>query len=290
MAANLQPKSAERILYRSFLILTLTATGMATLLALLPPAGHDQIWFLLMADRWLGAAHSPGAPLYGPQLFDSNPPAIIWLSALPILLARALHVSSTFAAKLLTILSESSASLLSLYFLRRARPIRARYEPLALLVAAFILFYLAPARDFGQRDQILSFLTLPYILAAALDPAIHRLTFPRCIAALMAATGICLKPHHSLVIIAVEATLLLVPNRFSPRRDQMTQGFSLGSHTPVLKEGAGSLRPQPQVSPPHRLLRPEPILITLLGLLYLAAIHRLTPLYFSLALPTLRDT
>jgi len=287
-AENAQPKSAETILYRIFLLLTLAATGMATLLALLPAPGHDQIWFLLMAQRWIGAAHTEGTQIYGPQIFDSNPPLIVWLSALPILLARALHLSTTFAAKLLVILAESSASLLSLHFLRRARPLRARYELLALLVAAFILFYLAPARDFGQRDHILSFLVLPYLIAAALDPRANRLTLPRCMAGILAAVGICLKPHQALVIVAVELALLLFPNIFSSLHDQVPQGFSLGSHTPISK--AGALAPGPWPTRIRRLLRPEPLLIALLGLTYLAAIHHLTPLYFSLTLPILRDT
>ena len=69
---------------------------MALLLAFLPAAGHDQLWFLLMAQRWLH-----GATLYGPQAFDSNPPLIIWLSALPVAMAAAPRLAATFWAKLL---------------------------------------------------------------------------------------------------------------------------------------------------------------------------------------------
>jgi hypothetical protein len=318
MPSNVQSKSAEHGLHRIFLLLTACAAGMATLLALLPAAGHDQLWFLLMAHRWL-----QGSQLYGPQVFDSNPPGIVWLSAIPILLAHALRLPITIAAKLVVILAESSASLLSLHFLRYARGIKARYELLALLFAAFLLFYLAPARDFGQRDHILSFLVLPYILAATVDPKQHRLTLARCLAGITAATGICLKPHHALVILAVELALLLnrapqglkpdkarvpqdlkpgkaqvpqglkpgkaqVPQGLKPDKARVPQGFSLGSHGLDKEEGA--LAPVLWPTRLRRLLRPEPILIALLGLLYLAAIHRLTPLYFTLALPTLHDT
>jgi hypothetical protein len=260
---TIQTSPAQLALRRIFLILTLCAAGMATLLALLPAPGHDQLWFLLMAHRWLA-----GAQIYGPQAFDSNPPGIVWLSAIPILLAQTLHLSTTVTAKLLVILAESAASVLSFHFLRLSRPkreltLRTSYELPALLFAAFILFYLAPARDFGQRDHILSFLILPYLLAAAVPPALHRQTAARSLAGIAAAIGICLKPHHALIVLAVELSLLLIP--------------SLSNRAPWATRF-------------RRLLRPEPILITLLGLAYLAAIHHLTPLYFTLALPTLRDT
>jgi hypothetical protein len=241
---------SQQTFRNTFRILALAAVGMAALLALLPAAGHDQLWFLMMAHRWLA-----GAQLYGPQAFDSNTPAIVWLSALPVLLAQALHIPTTFAAKLLLTFLETAASLLSLYFLRKARPSTSRYELPALLFAAITLFYVIPARDFGQRDQILAFLILPYILAAA---APQRLTLARIAAGILAATGICLKPHHALIPIAIELTLLLRP-----------------------------LTPQTRL---RTLLRTEPILITLIGLTFLATIHNLTPLYFTSALPILHET
>jgi hypothetical protein len=241
-------------LRRIFLLLILAAAGMAALLALLPPAGHDQLWFLLMAHRWLA-----GAPVYGPEIFDSNPPGVVWLSALPDLLAQTLHLSTTFVAKSLVTLAETASALLSLHLLRRARPTLRDYELPALLFAAIVLFYIVPARDFGQRDQMLSFLVLPYILAAAIPFREHKLTVARCLAALFAAAGICLKPHHALLVIAVELTLLALPATNLSTR---------------LK----------------RLLRPEPFLILALGAAFLFAIRRLTPLYFTSALPILHDT
>ena len=239
-----------------FLILALAAAGMAALLALLPAAGHDQLWFLMMARRWLA-----GAQLYGPQIFDSNPPGVVWLSALPVLLGQALHLPTTLAAKLLVTLLETSASILSFIFLRRARPTTRSYETPALLFAAIVLFYVVPARDFGQRDQILAFLILPYILAAAIPFRTHHLTLARSLAGILAAVGICLKPHHALIPIAVELTLLLTP-QVSP--------------SPLTR-----LR---------NLFRPEPLLIAAIGAAFLAAIHRFTPLYFTTVLPILHDT
>ena len=244
-----------------FLLLSLTAMGMAALLALLPAAGHDQLWFLLMARRWLG-----GAQIYGPEIFDSNPPGIVWLSALPVLLGNALHLPATTAAKLVVLLAEAASAALSFRFLPYAWRRVADWERWALLFAFLVLFAVVPARDFGQRDQMLAFLVLPYLMAAAVDRREHPLTLPRCAAGLLAAAGICLKPHHALIVVMVELSLLLWP---------AAPGNA----------GRGTARDRFR-----NLFRPEPLLIVAAGTCFLAAVRRFTPLYFTLALPVLRET
>ncbi|HZL27384.1 MAG TPA: hypothetical protein VFC39_12745 [Acidobacteriaceae bacterium] len=189
----------------ALLILCVAAGGMGALLALLPAAGHDQLWFLLMARRWLD-----GATLYGPQIFDSNPPAIVWLSSLPVL-GRVLHLPATAFAKVLVLLAESASAALSYYFLRRIKSLPSLLEGPALLFAFLVLALVVPARDFGQRDQMLSFLVLPYVLAASIPRRHAVAALARCAAGLLAA-GICLKPQYVLIPIAVEAFLLLRPS------------------------------------------------------------------------------
>ena len=240
-------------LQRTFVYLTLAATGMAVLLSFLPAAGHDQIWFLLMAERWLG-----GATLYGPVIFDSNPPAVVWLSALPIGLGHVLHIPLTAAAKLLLTCVESAAAALSYVFLKRAWRRPCGYEVPALLFVSITLFYVVPARDLGQRDQMVSFLILPYILAAAADIRLHPLLHARTAAGVFAAIAICLKPHYALIPIAIELSLLLAT--------------------------------LPNITRIRQLLRPELAILPAAGIAFLAAIHRFAPLYFTEALPIVRDT
>jgi hypothetical protein len=251
-------------LRRIFVILTLAACGMAALLSLLPATGHDQLWFLLMSRRWLA-----GADLYGPVAFDSNPPAIVWLGSLPVLLGSLLHVEATSAAKWLATLAETAVSLLGYRLLTHADtpeldlPTTPQsYKPIALLFAAVVIFYIVPARDFGQREHLLSFLVLPYVLAAALP----RRSFIglRVLAGLLAGIALCLKPQQALIPVFVEAALLLAPSMVSK---------------------VSGLKPDRR-----SLLRPEPILILLIGGVYVLAIHTFAPLYFTTALPVLRDT
>jgi hypothetical protein len=252
---------SQQIFATTFRVLIIAAVGMAALLALLSAAGHDQLWFLLMARRWLG-----GATLYGPEIFDSNPPLVVWVSSVPVALATALHVHATLVAKLLVSLLETAAAYLSFFFLRRARS-TPRYEVPALLFAGITIFYAVPARDFGQRDHLTAFLILPYILAAACR---ERLILPRTLAGALAAIAICLKPHHALIPVTIELALLFTTSRFFARK--------LGA------------TPNAAKSSPRVIYRLEPLLILFLGLLFLVCVRRFAPLYFTNALPLTRAT
>ena len=254
-------------LLKTLQILTAAAGGMAVLLSLLPAAGHDQLWFLLMGQRWLH-----GALLYGPTLFDSNPPLIVWLSALPVFLSENLHLPIPALGKLLVLLAEAVSAALSLSFLRRIAPLsRIQFNWLAF---AFVcVFAVTPARDFGQRDHLTAILCLPYVLGAVPDgrrtlPFTRGLPVLQVVAGFLAAVGICLKPHHALIPIAVE----------------LTRVFVLSTETPT--ESRAYRMSKALRSP----LRTEPLILVISGLVFLAAIHHFAPLYFTLALPTLRDT
>ena len=240
-----------------FWILAFGAAGMSALLALLPAAGHDQLWFLLMARRWLGEA-----VLYGPQAFDSNPPAIVWLSSVPVALGHLAHLPATLWGKLLVILLDSACLLLSFRILPRAwRPLRT-WETPALLFVGIVLFAVAPARDFGQRDHLVSFLLLPYVLAASVRGRGVGLT-SRVAAGVLAAAAVCLKPHHALVPLAVEGALLFLPS---------------------ISAGVSSARIRLR-----HLVRTETFLIFFISLLYIAAIRRFAPLYLTEAVPLTRQ-
>jgi hypothetical protein len=244
---------------RTLQILTLAACGMACLLALLPAAGHDQMWLLYAARL-----HLAGAPLYGPQIFETNPPMGIWLSALPELLARILPLPDTAVGKLLVILAGFAAAA---WALRLIRPLFAALERTALWWLAFTgvsLFAVMPARDFGQRDHLMALLALPYLATTARSanaspvPVWQTLT-----AGFIAALGVCLKPHQALAIVAVELLLLLF----------------------WLKD-----RRRPHRAAALPLLRPELLAILASGAAFLLAIRLRAPLYFSEVLPIARDT
>lgn len=303
---------------KSLQILIAAALGMAALLAILPAAGHDQLWFLLMGERWLR-----GATLYGPALFDSNPPLIVWLSAIPVWLGEHLYIPAPAIGKVLILFAEAASAALSLAFLRRLSPGLSRLQLTGLAFAYVTIFAIVPARDLGQRDHLTAIFCLPYILAAALgtspdpsNPSSRRDLLLHTSAGLFAAVGICLKPHQALIPIAVELTRLYLRIRapqsqtrppatstaqpsepvLSAEAQASHHGLSTETRESAANRGGSGESPAfrsghlPRQSPLRSLLRPEPPILILSGLLFLAAIHRLAPAYFTLALPTLRDT
>src|SRR6185437_11966727 len=141
---------------QAFVTLTVGAAAMACLLALLPAAGHDQMWFLLMARRLL-----EGAKLYGPEAFDSNPPLIVWLSAIPCSLASWLHLPATAIGKALIVALEAAVWVTCLRMARALVPGLSRTAVWALGFAYIVIFACLPARDFGQREHLVALLCLP---------------------------------------------------------------------------------------------------------------------------------
>ena len=241
-------------LRRSFILLALGAACMAALLAFLPASGHDQIWFLLMARRWLS-----GATLYGPQIFDSNPPMIVWVSAIPVALGSPLHVPATTLAKALVLAASAAIAFFCAKLLPRTWRRVDRSEWPALAFACIVLFLVVPARDLGQRDALIAFLVIPYVLCASARLTLHTRFGARATAALLAALAFCLKPHTALIALAIEAAVLLRTRR-----------------------SATSIRPW--------AASPEPWILIATGAMYLLAIRLLAPLYFTEALPILRST
>jgi hypothetical protein len=256
---------------RTFLVLVLAACGMACLVSLLPAAGHDQMW-LLYAARLV----RHGAKLYGPEVFETNPPMIFWLSSVPVALAEWLHASETAMGKLCVVLLECVVVWICLQLLRRTRssgPGVAGHipdQPPSPAVRNWLLFVFVavlavmPARDFGQRDHLLVLLCLPYVFAAALavGDANARPLGALAGAAVGAAAlaGIAMKPHQLLIPVAVETTLIVLrAGRLGARR------------------AAGSL------------LRPEFVALVSSGVVFLLAVRLLTPNYFAQVVPLVRD-
>jgi len=281
------PTPSKSATSSTFLILTLAAAAMAALLAFLPAAGHDQLWCLYVARHALD-----GSRLYGPELLESNPPLIIWLSMLPASLAHLTHIPAPAIGKALVVLLEALIAAVCLRLLPRV----SRTQIIALAFVFVTLFNVVPARDLGQRDHLLALLCLPYILLAArraessvkttsnfssrpeaapfaaaaerpASPARTATTTPlvapspqtvavttATLIGLTAGIGLALKPHQALIPIAIELYLIL-------------------RHR--------SLRP---------VLRPEPLAILAVAVAYLTAIHTITPDYLTTVLPLLRDT
>jgi len=211
--------------------------------------GHDQCSYLVEAQRFLS-----GAEIYGPHLSETNPPMIIWFSALPVLFAHWMHGSPILSLKLLVIAMIFGSVAWCFKILRRnqaiANPVAAALFACATLTIEFSI----GAYDFGQREHLLLILLLPYLLAAATG-AVSRLSFAeRCALGVAAGIAIWFKPQDILVLIGLELFLSL---------------------------RARNLR---------RALTPEFLALVLTSSLILLLVCVLTPRYFKDIFPLLFDT
>jgi putative flippase GtrA len=150
---------------------------------------HDSSWYLVATRSWLA-----GAQLYS-DIMEINPPMAFFLTLPAIGLADLLGIDDTRAFILYVVLLAGLSLGVSVDLLRRAEGL-SDAQRWVLLAGAVVALLVVPFSDFGQREQLMVILILPYVLAAALAPRKLRLPGALAIAiALAAGVGLALKPH-----------------------------------------------------------------------------------------------
>ena len=250
---DLRQAPATRVSVLGIALICLTLAIVASIFArhVKTELGHDQVSYLFEAQRFLS-----GAEPYGPQLSETNPPLIIWFSAIPVQLAHWLHATPQTVFRALVFLMLMGCTAWSVALLRRS-PNAAFANPLGLYLfgAAILLTGLVPGRyDFGQREHLLVLLIVPYVLAVASGAASRIPLAERCALGIAAGIAIWFKPHYVLILIALE--LFLAPR-------------------------ARFLR---------RLREPEFLAVVLTSVAIFALVLITTPLYCKQTVPLLFDT
>ncbi len=207
----------------------------------------DQAFLLIAAKEVLA-----GAKLDSSSLIVVNPPLIVWFSTIPVAISQVLHVSPVLVLRVITLSVVSASTVWS------ARLLQIGGIALGvphLLVAALVgvaELTIQPAM-FGQREQFVLALLMPYVLAVSTG-AIRSLTITeRCAIGFCAGIGVCFKPQQVSTLICLELFLLVY------RR---------------------SLR---------HLVSVELLVSVLTGIVYVVCVWAFTP-YFSAIVPLLLDT
>jgi hypothetical protein len=213
------------------------------------PLGHDQLSYLFEAQRFLA-----GAKLYGSHLMETNPPMIIWFSAVPVMFAGWTHAPAVLCFQLLVLAMIFGSVAWCVRLLPRGN---ALVHPAAVALLGCVIFVVdlrGGAYNLGQREHLLITLVLPYLLACSTGAVARLSTAERCMLGVAAGIAIWFKPQHILILIAFEAFLCL---------------------------RARSLR---------RLLTPEFLSTVLASSLILALVFSFAPLYLKVVYPLLLDT
>jgi hypothetical protein len=190
------------------MLLLLTALGIALFTTLRSPLKDDVAWLLYVARGWLA-----GRELYV-DVIEVNPPLIIWISALPIRLAKWTGLDSQLIAMPYFIAIILGFAWWTTCLLQRSSPANAparlfssRLPVFAVLSSVLLL---VPGNDLGQREHLLVAAVLPYLVlfAATLDGVKPRLS-ASIVAGVLAGLGCALKPRYAGVFVALECLALL---------------------------------------------------------------------------------
>lgn len=156
----------------------------------------DIAWLLFGARRWL-----EGAALYR-DIIEPNPPLIFWLYAIPSALAKTIGGGEAFTLKYCVIMLAGLSLWLCAQSLKhslhwRNNPAR---KSLILGMAALLLLGADSYIVFAQREYLLVVLFLPFAFLhlPSVAPKQTQRLLP-ALAGLMAAIGLCLKPHFFLL-------------------------------------------------------------------------------------------
>jgi hypothetical protein len=155
------------------------------LLDLIP--NPDSAWLLYAAKRLLG-----GQKLYV-DIIETNPPLIVWLSAIPVYLAQIIDGSPfTIAVLLVTLLNLFSLWLIA-KTIQGQKIIGENFAFFAILLYISFGFFLFTPALYGQRETLFITLVLPYLMWS-----LNKVGFQKKII-FMAAIGCAIKPFFMLI-------------------------------------------------------------------------------------------
>jgi hypothetical protein len=184
------------------LALLAIALGLVLFTTLRSPLKDDIAWLLYVARRWM-----TGRELYV-DVVEVNPPLIVWISAIPVLLADWLDVGGKFVAMPFFISIVLGCAWWTASLLRRAGGMFIDRIPVFAIISTVLL--VVPGGDLGQREHLLVAAVLPYLVlfARSLDGEKPG-RIVAVLAAVLAGLGCALKPRYAGVFVALETVALL---------------------------------------------------------------------------------
>jgi hypothetical protein len=183
------------------LIALLSVLAAVLFVAMRSPLKDDIAWLLYVARRWMA-----GRELYV-DVVEVNPPLIVWISAVPLEIARWLDVGPQFVVMPVFVAAILGCAWWTAGLVRGGGGILADRLPVFAVIGTALL--VLPAMDLGQREHLLIAAFLPYlaIFARSLDG--HRASVTASlIAGVLAGLGCALKPRYAGVFAVLECVAL----------------------------------------------------------------------------------
>lgn len=193
-------------------VLLLGVLAAVLFITLRSPLKDDIAWLLYVARRWMA-----GRELYI-DVVEVNPPLIVWISAVPLQIARWIDADPRFVAMPVFIAGVLGCAWWTAILLRRRGGVCTDLLPVFAVIGSALL--ILPAADLGQREHLLVAAFLPYLALFAMSLDRQRVPWAAALAAgLLAGLGCALKPRYGAVFVALECVALtrgLRPWRLMP--------------------------------------------------------------------------
>jgi hypothetical protein len=203
VAPSLMPSSPVAL---SAVCLLVAAIGIASQFFYIPH--HDMSWLLYTAQRVMA-----GDTLYA-SLVEVNPPLIVDLSSIGVLISSGLNVTRTHG----WVIFVGIQALLCLWLTARllARELADEAPDLTAPLIALLAwtFTCLPAREFGQREHLMVLWLSPYVVSAVALGSGRPVGRPlQILLGLLVGLAVCLKPYYGVVVALVELCCLAWPAR-----------------------------------------------------------------------------
>jgi len=243
--------------------MTWIAAGSAAIIVLLVAmllsplrVNHDCAMYLQEAELLLDG----GVPYV--DFVETNPPLIVYLSALPVMLARTTGISAIvcFHGLVVLLLIVSAAELYCL-MTRPWRPFLPHERGVLLFVWLALALAVLRRHEFGQREHLFVLLYVPYLFLRIGRYQGGSAPWPLAVLlGLQAGVGAAIKPHFLMTALLVEIVLLCTTRL--PRGSGSADGNTAVRKSGSLQWADTSLR--------CIVFRPENVALVLIVLAYLA--------------------
>lgn len=193
-------------------LLLASVASVILFIALRSPLKDDIAWLLYVARRWMA-----GSELYI-DVVEVNPPLIVWISAVPLAIARWLDVGSQFVAMPVFVAGVLGCAWWTSGLLTARGGLFAERLPVFAAIGSCLL--ILPASDLGQREHLLVAAFMPYLVLFARSIEGKRIPIAASlVAGALAGLGCALKPRYGAVFAVLECLALtrgLRPWRLMP--------------------------------------------------------------------------
>ncbi len=169
----------------------------------------DNYWLLQVTGKFLQGGR------YYKDFIETNPPMILYLYSLPVIISHLFHwtIYTVFRLYIITLALLSTA--ISYYLLKLSTSKMNLNFCLFIVCAMIAIFLFLLPNTFGQREQITLILIMPYLLLTNNRLSNETVNFwIVLIVGIMAGIGFSIKPHFLIPLILIEFTMIIKQKNF----------------------------------------------------------------------------